>query len=59
MILSSSPAKERALMTAIAAFLRKTPVICLQDYFTAGGFTSLAPIDWPKPEPEVVVEYCG
>ncbi len=41
-------------MTAIAAFLRKTPVIRLQDYFTAGGFTSLAPIDWPKPEPEVV-----
>lgn len=32
-------------MTAIAAFLRKTPVIRLQDYFTAGGFTSLAPID--------------
>lgn len=41
-------------MTAIAAFLRKTPVIRLQDYFTAGGFTSLAPIDWTKPEPEVV-----
>jgi hypothetical protein len=41
-------------MTAIAAFLRKTPVIRLQYYFTAGGFTSLAPIDWTKPEPEVV-----
>src|SRR5690606_24172640 len=25
-----------------------------QDYFTAGGFTSLSPIDWTKPEPEVV-----
>ncbi len=41
-------------MTAIAAFLRKTPVTRLQDYFTAGGFTSLSPIDWTKPEAEVV-----
>ena len=41
-------------MTAIAAFLRKTPVTRLQDYFTAGGFTSLAPVDWTKPEAEVV-----
>lgn len=41
-------------MTAIAAFLRKTPVTRLQDYFTAGGFTSLSPIDWTKPEPDVV-----
>ena len=41
-------------MTAIAAFLRKTPVIRLQDYFTAGGFTSLAPVDWTKPESEVI-----
>jgi hypothetical protein len=41
-------------MTAIAAFLRKTPITRLQDYFTAGGFTSLAPVDWTKPEAEVV-----
>ena len=41
-------------MTAIAAFLRKTPVTRLQDYFAAGGFTSLSPIDWTKPEPDVV-----
>ncbi|MTH96395.1 hypothetical protein [Roseibium sp. RKSG952] len=41
-------------MTAIAAFLRKTPVTRLQDYFTTAGFTSLPPIDWLKPEPEVV-----
>ena len=41
-------------MTAIASFLRKTPIPRLQDYFTAGGFTSLAPVDWSKPEPEVV-----
>jgi hypothetical protein len=41
-------------MTAITAFLRKTPVTRLQDYFTAGGFTSLSPIDWTKPEPDVV-----
>ncbi len=41
-------------MTAIAAFLRKTPVTRLQDYFTAAGFTSLAPVDWTKPESEVV-----
>jgi hypothetical protein len=41
-------------MTAIAAFLRKTPVFRLQDYFTAGGFTSLSPIDWTKPEPDVI-----
>ena len=41
-------------MTAIAAFLRKTPIIRLQDYFTAGGFTSLPPVDWTKPESEVV-----
>ena len=41
-------------MTAIAAFLRKTPVTRLQDYFTAAGFTSLPPVDWTKPESEVV-----
>lgn len=41
-------------MTAIAAFLRKTPVPRLQDYFTAAGFTSLPPVDWTKPESEVV-----
>ena len=41
-------------MTAIAAFLRKTPVTRLQDYFTAGGFTSLSLIDWTKPESDVV-----
>lgn len=41
-------------MSAIAAFLRKTAVPRLQDYFTAGGYTSLAPLDWSKPEPEVV-----
>lgn len=41
-------------MTAIAAFLRKTPITRLQDYFTAGGFTSLSPIDWTRPEPEVL-----
>lgn len=41
-------------MTAIASFLRKTPIPRLQDYFTAGGFTSLPPVDWTKPEPEVV-----
>lgn len=41
-------------MTAIAAFLRKTPVTRLHDYFAAGGFTSLSPIDWTKPEPDVV-----
>ena len=41
-------------MTAITAFLRKTPINRLKDYFTAGGFTSLPPIDWAKPEPEVV-----
>ncbi len=26
----------------------------MQDYFTAGGFTSLSPVDWTKPEPEVI-----
>jgi len=41
-------------MTAIAAFLRKTPVIRLKDYFTAAGFTSLPPVDWTNPESEVV-----
>ena len=41
-------------MTAIAAFLRKTPVTRLQDYFTGSGFTSLPPVDWTKPESEVV-----
>jgi hypothetical protein len=41
-------------MTAIAAFLRKTPVTRLHDYFAAGGFTSLSPIDWTKPEQDVV-----
>lgn len=41
-------------MTAIASFLRKTPIPRLQDYFIAGGFTSLASVDWSKPEPEVV-----
>jgi hypothetical protein len=41
-------------MTAITSFLRKTPITRLQDYFQAGGFTSLAPVDWSKPEPEVV-----
>jgi hypothetical protein len=41
-------------MTAIAAFLRKTPVTRLHDYFADGGFTSLSPIDWTKPEPDVV-----
>ena len=46
--------QERALMTAIASFLRKTPVTRLQDYFSAGGFTSLPPVDWTRPESEVV-----
>ncbi|WP_212591558.1 hypothetical protein [Antarctobacter heliothermus] len=46
--------QERAPMTAIAAFLRKTPVPRLQDYFTGSGFTSLAPVDWTRPESEVV-----
>ena len=41
-------------MTALSIFLRKTPVTRLQDYFTAGGFTSLAPVDWTKTESEVV-----
>lgn len=41
-------------MTAIASFLRKTPVTRLQDYFTAGGFTSLSPIDWTQSEPDVI-----
>ena len=41
-------------MTAIAAFLRKTPITRLQDYFTAAGFISLAPVDWTRPESEVV-----
>jgi len=41
-------------MTAIAAFLRKTPVTRLQDYFTGSGFTSLPPVDWTRPESEVV-----
>lgn len=41
-------------MTAITSFLRKTPITRLKDYFAAGGFTSLPPIDWAKPEPEVV-----
>ena len=41
-------------MTAIASFLRKTPVTRLHDYFTSAGFTSLPPVDWTKPESEVV-----
>jgi len=41
-------------MTAIAAFLRKTPVIRLKDYFLARAFSSLAPVDWTKHESEVV-----
>jgi len=41
-------------MTAIASFLRKTPVTRLHDYFTAAGFTSLASVDWTRPESEVV-----
>ena len=41
-------------MTAIASFLRKTPVTRLHDYFTGSGFTSLPPVDWTKPEAEVV-----
>ena len=41
-------------MTAISAFFRKTPVLRLEEYFTAGGFTSLAPVDWTKPEADVV-----
>ncbi len=39
-------------MTSIAAFFRKTPVNRLHDYFTQ--FPSLPPIDWSKPEPEVI-----
>ena len=41
-------------MTSIAAFFRKTPVDRLHDYFTQFPFTSLPPIDWSKPEPEVI-----
>jgi len=41
-------------MTAIAAFFRKTPLIRLKDYFTSNPFPSLPPIDWSKPEPEVI-----
>jgi hypothetical protein len=41
-------------MTAISAFFRKTPVLRLKEYFTSGGFTSLAPVDWTKPEADVV-----
>ena len=41
-------------MTSIAAFFRKTPVDRLQDYFTQLPFTSLPPIDWSKPELEVI-----
>jgi hypothetical protein len=41
-------------MTAISAFFRKTPVLRLKEYFTSGGFTSLAPVDWIKPEADVV-----
>jgi hypothetical protein len=39
-------------MTSIAAFFRKTPVNRLKDYFTQ--YSSLPPIDWSKPEPEVI-----
>ena len=41
-------------MTSIASFFRKTPVVRLQDYFTAAAFTSLPPVDWSKPESEVI-----
>jgi hypothetical protein len=41
-------------MTSIASFFRKTPVVRLQDYFNAASFTSLPPVDWSKPEPEVI-----
>ena len=41
-------------MTAISAFFRKTPVLRLKEYFTSSGFTSLAPVDWTKPEADVV-----
>ena len=41
-------------MTSIASFIRKTPVVRLQDYFTAASFTSLPPVDWSRPEPEVI-----
>ena len=41
-------------MTSIASFFRKTPVVRLQDYFTAASFTSLPPVDWSRPEPEVI-----
>lgn len=41
-------------MTSIASFFRKTPIDRLQHYFTQFPFTSLPPIDWNKPEPEVI-----
>lgn len=41
-------------MTSIASFFRKTPVDRLRHYFTQIPFTSLPPIDWGKPEPEVI-----
>lgn len=41
-------------MTSLASFFGKTPVVRLQDYFTAAGFTSLPPVDWTRPESEVV-----
>ena len=49
------PPRQKGLpMTAIASFLRKTPVTRLHDYFTGSGFTSLPPVDWTKPEAELV-----
>lgn len=41
-------------MATIAAFFRKTPLDRLQDYFSACGFASLPPVDWTKPESDVV-----
>jgi len=41
-------------MTSIPAFFRKTPLNRLQDYFTRTPLPSLPPIDWTKPEPEVI-----
>jgi len=42
------------MVTALSAFLRKTPTTRLRDYFTISSFTSLPPIDWARPEPEVI-----
>lgn len=41
-------------MTSIASFFRKTPLDRLHDYFTQIPFPSLPPIDWSKPETEVI-----